>query len=1824
MKRKILSFLIGLCLIVPVFFGLTACGPNSEDDSIYISSKEELVAFAVAVNSGAYEDEVEQGGGGLVVKLTEDIDMSGYEWLNPIGTSEHKFMGTFDGQGHQITNLSNNGLTTGETSENVTSGTTGHIFGLFGYTKGTTIIKNLTVSVNATGSDGLMFAGLVASSGYSKDNPENCNLTIDGVVVEGTITGSDKVAGFLGEAPYSTSSGTTIIKNSINRANVTASGKRAAGFIAGAGTNAEHQVNLISLQNCRNEGNITSGDWAAAFIASVNQSTSILSTLEVVKTPTFQMYNCVNATNATIAGGSVSNAFTYDEGSYYNDFYSANASLQRIGAALALRYHNNLGLNMGHDTALLATSVSIANDIHFGEAVEAGLIEDSISYKFYYSSAFTGPAVDTTTYGCYVEIEGGVVAFENVKQAVAAGLLLSESYKIVLTKHCLEDVVGFIRDARYDSGEKVFYTSWRDTDLKYTLDLNGFNYTNDDIEYVVNEEKVFSAWRDTPHTITFNTDGGSAVESIRKAQGDQVTAPIAPTKTGYDFVGWFNGMSEFTFPTTMPTTDVELVAHWTPHAYTLTFVFDNGEENAVSQVNFEAAVAAPEDPEKEGYTFAGWDNVVPATMPASNLTFTATWTPNNYTIFFNTNGGSNVDNITQAYGSSVAAPTEPTREGYDFTGWFVNQNTQQTFPFNMPLGGTTLVAHWTSHLYSITFENLGGATNDNPTSYTIIMPDIVLANPGERTGFTFVGWKEGLDDITTIAHGSTGNKTITAVWSANSYTLTFVFDNGEENEASQVSYGSEIIVPEDPEKEGYTFTGWDNEIPATMPANALTFTATWTINSYTLRFVIGHGEDDIVSQVEYGAAVAIPSNPEVAGYEFTAWDIAIPETMPAHNVTINAIMYAIQYPIIYELNGGTNGANPAAYTVEDETITLLNPTWTGEGFTATFQGWYDNAAFTGNAITTIPHGSTGNKTLYAKWHVVVTTEAALNAAIAHNYADVELGADIPLEAALTISHNATLDFGEYNLVGADINGAAIEVNEGVTFNVYATTGGVRGGSGADCKAIRAYGVLNIYGGTYSVGPDADGYGNGCVEAWGTATINIYDGTFSSDAEYNNIYFVLNQKNDATDSHINVYGGTFVNYDPSTGDDALGGNFVVETSRMNAYVMEDGDDIITIYMVFPEGMWAEVETAQELAAAVADTDVLYIILKDDIEFDTTLELDRRLMISGAKNASENYKLICEINKNAAIYITSEVVFLNVDVIGSVTQENGTLTSFGIRLGAEATFEMIGCNVSGYRYAIDSRGEDAEFIAINTTITAWAVMYAHSNNGMFAFMNCELVGVNKFDNPEDNNFGTIVFFPGTANNLVSLQNCDITVKGEGTAYQGLVYFQGYEAAKSQANHVSIKDCNITYEGNTYTHRNNGLFVEFTGDPTNSDQISAWINANNIVWVEGESTSNIVDQMRLNVKGVRGLDTLYGYLNEILDFTDGSWYAQDGDELHLLSSVELTEDVTPYLTNGTITLILGNDQLFGTPNTISGTGKIVLGTNLTIVSDTAGLTCFKAPAGYAVAQIDNGNGTYTYSSVAISVWDGTASAVPAENNNTITITTAQEFAAFRNSVNAGNTYEGKIIVLATDIDLNNIEWIPIGYGDIDHNGMTNQLGPNFKGTFNGQNHTVYNLKITEFTQGGVASGASAGVALFGQLLGSVENLNVDGAVVNGNHFVGVIAGYALSATITNCNVVNATISCTYASADNENGDKAGVILGYGGALNDTVANATTVTNCSATNCAIDAYRDAGQIIGCLHCGVQSGNTATNVTVTANHSFNDENDGTNINNDIVGRVKN
>ena len=253
------------------------------------------------------------------------------------------------------------------------------------------------------------------------------------------------------------------------------------------------------------------------------------------------------------------------------------------------------------------------------------------------------------------------------------------------------------------------------------------------------------------------------------------------------------------------------------------------------------------------------------------------------------------------------------------------------------------------------------------------------------------------------------------------------------------------------------------------------------------------------------------------------------------------------------------------------------------------------------------------------------------------------------------------------------------------------------------------------------------------------------------------------------------------------------------------------------------------------------------------------------------------------------------------------------------------------------------------------------------------------------------------------------------------------------------------------------------------------------------------------------------------------------------------------------------------------------------------------------------------YVRETATYNMWDGTVANVPADVEGVITITTAEQLAGLAQSVNNGTDYEGITIKLAANINLQNIEWTPIGYG---YKKSSNQTGKVFKGTFDGQNYTISNLKIVG-SMGGMNNLGSAGVGLFGQTVNAhINNIKVENATVTGNHYVGVIVGFTYFSQIDNCDVNNASVSCTLFN-DDENGDKAGIITGY--------VDDSDLTNCNVSNCTVSASRDAGQLIGCESNNqasdgeedITTGNSATNVVV----SWNNTGTGANIKNEFVGR---
>ena len=191
-----------------------------------------------------------------------------------------------------------------------------------------------------------------------------------------------------------------------------------------------------------------------------------------------------------------------------------------------------------------------------------------------------------------------------------------------------------------------------------------------------------------PVTVTYayGALGGTYATQIVQT-GEKAIEPDVPSRQGYQFTDWYLDDTKYDFNTAV-TGNMTLTAKWTANSYTITFDTDGGSKIASITRDYGTAIAAPANPTREGYTFAGWEPEIPATMPAEDMTITAQWRINRYTITFDTDGGSAVASITQEYGAAITAPADPTREGYTFIGW------DKAIPTTMPAENMTITAKW--------------------------------------------------------------------------------------------------------------------------------------------------------------------------------------------------------------------------------------------------------------------------------------------------------------------------------------------------------------------------------------------------------------------------------------------------------------------------------------------------------------------------------------------------------------------------------------------------------------------------------------------------------------------------------------------------------------------------------------------------------------------------------------------------------------------------------------------------------------------------------------------------------------------------------------------------------------------------------------------------------------------------------------------------------------------------------------------------------------------------------------------------------------------------
>ena len=506
--------------------------------------------------------------------------------------------------------------------------------------------------------------------------------------------------------------------------------------------------------------------------------------------------------------------------------------------------------------------------------------------------------------------------------------------------------------------------------------------------------------------IAFDTNGGSEIEYELTITGNKISKPTEPEKDYYTFVGWYKDEAlteEFDF--SIPTKTLTLYAKFEPAVYKITYVLNGGTnpQNQVLEYTVEDTLVTLLNPTKTGYTFVGWftDDKFTSSVVTKlenehgDKTFYANYSIKKYTISFNTNGGTEVEPITQNYQTSVTAPFAPAKNGYKFEGWYSDSALKNKYTFTtMPANDVTLYAKWSLETYKITYNLEGGTNNkNNPSTFNIQSADITLQAP-TKTGYKFVGWytDSGCENaITKIATGSYGNKEVFAKWEIITYTVTYNVNGATHSNAATYTVETDLTYLSDAALKGHTFGGWYKD------------------SAYSTRvYQIGGGETgDIALYAKFTANV---------------YDVYLDGTDEA------------SFDVSFNLNGASGSIATQTIT---ESNTLKYPSVpTRDGYV--FGGWYADKDCTGN-LYDFTALITSDITLYAKW-VKVDNSIAVNSNVnvTLNGREEQKFTFVPL-----VSGNVTFTTtGSYDTLGIlyDANGNVLKTDDdtgsdGVNFQI---------------------------------------------------------------------------------------------------------------------------------------------------------------------------------------------------------------------------------------------------------------------------------------------------------------------------------------------------------------------------------------------------------------------------------------------------------------------------------------------------------------------------------------------------------------------------------------------------------------------------------------------------------------------------------------------------------------------------------------------------------------------------------------------------------------------
>ncbi|MDR2712583.1 MAG: InlB B-repeat-containing protein [Clostridiales bacterium] len=608
------------------------------------------------------------------------------------------------------------------------------------------------------------------------------------------------------------------------------------------------------------------------------------------------------------------------------------------------------------------------------------------------------------------------------------------------------------------------------------------SWSSDPVGVVITDNTTFTySFAPNIYTVTYKVVNGTWADGTPADKTETVTYNESPTdvpigmlaNTGYGSGSWSTNPVG-----AMITEDTTFTYTFTLNIYTVSFDSAGGSTVADITVNHGSKVIKPANPSKTGYSFEDWytdedcaDLYDFDTLVTSSFTLYAKWQIITYIVEFDSDGGTDVPDETVNYGDKVTEPAEPTKDGYDFDGWYIDGVYSDLYDFNSAVTKAfTIFAKWIATEdvnYDVTFLLRDGdavyKTSNINEGDTVSEP---TPAPTE-TGYDFVGWYT--DEVCTMEYDFEtpviDDLILYSKWQIKTYTVTFDSNGGSAVESQTVDHGSKVIKPVDPSKTGYGFLNWYSDEDCTVlydfdtPVTSnFTLFAKWAL-IYLVLFDADGGDPVPDTQlVISGGKASEPPLMNRTGYTFAGWY--------AEGTLKN--LYDFDTPVISNIviyakwQSSLVGADPFTITFMDmdgetpiyiriandgDKVNAPDPNPTKDGYA--FIGWYTDEDCTVEYDFDTP--VIDDLTLYSKWQITytITASAGSNGSIAPS------GSVIVVEGA-----NQTFNFiplSGYEVDTVTVDGTAAPKANSYTFtNVtanheihvtfkHATTGGNTGG-----------------------------------------------------------------------------------------------------------------------------------------------------------------------------------------------------------------------------------------------------------------------------------------------------------------------------------------------------------------------------------------------------------------------------------------------------------------------------------------------------------------------------------------------------------------------------------------------------------------------------------------------------------------------------------------------------------------------------------------------------------------------------------------------------------